>query len=374
MIKALKDVYEPMLSASRAHFLTMKTSKSIHTSVSELPPHIKKVDPEDFFITRRKRGRGYQYFNENGKNIQDPAVLSTLQKIAVPNTWTDVTLSNRLDTYIQARGYDGSGKLQYLYHPEYLAYRNEQKFSSLLEFGSVIPRIRRRLKRDLASEKWSEQKLLALIVKILDKYHLRIGSRVYAKKGQSYGLTTLRKKHVKEEEGSFLFEYIGKSGQQRIINLTDSSLIQLIEEVAEFPGWELFSFRTEEGKFSANATKVNQYIRSISGGDFSARDFRTWAGTVLSLKYLPKARKILQNSPKRKLGSILVELVAHKLGNTPAICKNYYIHPEVMDQVLQNEFDNEPEQQKFIKKGLYRKHECRTMEILEALEKGGDRR
>lgn len=345
----------------------MSTSKIAQGNDSELPSHLVRVDADDFYISRKKWGRGYRYFKEDGESLTDNSTLDIVQEMAVPNTWTEVTLSDRANTYIQARGYDGSGKLQYLYHPDYLAYRNEQKFNELLEFGRVVPRIRRRLRKDLSAEDWNEQKLLALIVKILDKYHLRIGSRVYAKKGQSYGLTTLRKKHLIEEDDSFSFEYIGKSGQERTINLTDSSLVKLMEEVAEFPGWELFSLRTDNGKFSANAEKVNNYIREISGGDFSARDFRTWAGTVLSLKYLSKARSIVEENPKRKLGSTLVELVSEKLGNTSAICKDYYIHPEVLSHAIMEGFDSEPCEEKFLKNSLYRKHECRTMEVLEKM-------
>ncbi len=337
---------------------------------AEIPPHLKETDPDAFNISRKKWGRGYRYFNGNGKDLENENVIDTVQSFAVPNTWTDVTLSKSSKTYILARGYDGSGKLQYLYHPDYLAYRNDQKFHELLEFGRVLPRIRRRLRKDLKEEGWTENKLLALIVKILDKYHLRIGSRVYAKKGQSYGLTTLRKKHLKEEEDShtYSFDFKGKSGQHRTISLTDHSLVNLIEEVAEFPGWELFSVPTDHGKYSANAGKVNRYIRQISGGDFSARDFRTWAGTVLSVKYLPKAHKIVEDNPRRKLGSTVVELVSEKLGNTTAICKDYYIHPEVLKQVIRDDFNTEPSDERFIKNNLYRKHECRTMEILTSLE------
>ncbi len=336
---------------------------------TEIPSHLKEIHPDDFKISRKKWGRGYRYFNGNSQDLKNQKILNIVQDFAVPNTWTDVTLSDKPNTYILARGYDGSGKLQYLYHPDYLAYRNDQKFNELLEFGQALPRIRRRLRKDLSQDEWDENKLLALIVKILDKYHLRIGSRVYAKKNQSYGLTTLRKKHlIEEEDDTFTFEFMGKSGQNRTISLTDSSLVKLIEEVAEFPGWELFSFKTDNGKFSANAGKVNNYIRKISGGDFSARDFRTWAGTVLSVKYLPKAQKIVAKNTKRKLGSTLVELVSEKLGNTTAICKDYYIHPEVLKQAIKEDFDAEPCDERFIKKSLYRKHECRTMEILSSLQ------
>lgn len=331
---------------------------------SELPEHLREVDPDEFGIKRKKWGKGYRYLNGNDQDVEDDEILEIVKNIPVPNTWSEVTLSHNNDTHILARGYDGSGKLQYLYHPDYLEYRNEAKFSHLVEFGLSLPRIRRRLRKDLNTEHWDEAKLLALIVKILDKYHLRIGSRIYAKKNHSFGLTTLRKKHFREVDNAIEFNFTGKSGQQQKVSLTDHTLVKLLEEVAEFPGWELFSFRTDEGQISANGAKVNAYIREISGGDFSARDFRTWAGTVLSVKYLEKAREIVAKNPKRKLAATLVELVSNKLGNTPAICRGYYIHPTVLENVLQADFDCEPCTEKFIKNSLYRKHECRTLEIL----------
>lgn len=334
---------------------------------SELPPTLSDANPDEFRISRKSQGQGYIYINGSDRKITDQDLLLVVKDIPVPDTWSDVWLSGDPDTYILARGYDGSGKLQYLYHPDYLDYRNHKKFDRLLDFGMCLPRIRRRLRKDIKDEKWDEQKLLALVVRILDKYHLRIGSRVYAKENNSFGLTTLRKKHLKEVDDNIVFNFTGKSGQERTINLSDHLLIKLLEEVAEFPGWELFSFRTNEGKFSADGTKVNDYIKDISGGDFSARDFRTWAGTVLAVKYYPKAKEIVEKNPRRKLESSLVELVSDKLGNTPAICKEYYIHPEILEAVAIDNFECEPCEEKFLKNSLYRKHECRTLEILSKL-------
>lgn len=331
---------------------------------AEMPEHLMDIDPDDFSIKRKKWGKGYRYLNGSDHVVEDSGVLEVVKHIPVPDTWSDVTLSHQSNTYILARGYDGSGKLQYLYHPDYLEHRNSLKFERLLEFGKSLPRIRRRLKRDTRSPYWNERKLLALVVQILDKYHLRIGSRVYSKKNNSFGLTTLRKKHLQEQDNSLVLNFIGKSGQHRTINLTDHGLVELLSEVAEFPGWELFSFKTDEGKFSADASRVNQYIREISGGHFSARDFRTWAGTVLTVKHLPKARKIVHQNPKRKLSSTVVEMVAEQLGNTPAICRKYYIHPEVLSSACSEGFECEPCEEKFLKNSLYRKHECRTLEIL----------
>ncbi len=329
----------------------------------EIPSHLRRVDTENFEISRQKHGKGYQYFRGEEK-ISEENQLNLLREIPVPDTWTEVTLASRPNSHILARGYDGSGKLQYLYHPDYTDFRNLAKFDDLIEFGKSLPRLRRRLRQDLKSPQWNRQKLLALMVKILDKYHLRIGSKKNAKARKSYGLTTLRKKHFHEEEDHVYFEYQGKSGQTRHVDLTDSYLIEMMDEIAEFPGWELFSFSNGGEKISASSGAVNDYIRQISGGDFSARDFRTWAGTVLSVKYLAEAKKEVAKNPRRKLGSILVDLVSDRLGNTSAICRDYYIHPTVLEKVIAEDFDPKPCDPKFLKNNLYRKHECRALEIL----------
>lgn len=332
---------------------------------TDLPKHLLDISPEDFKISRKRRGPGkYIFTNGNGKNLANKKTLEIVKNIPVPDTWTEVTLSDSPQTYILARGYDGSGKLQYFYHPDYLAFRNEYKFDQLAEFGFSLPKIRKKISKDLSRAEWDERKLLALIVRILDKYHLRIGSRIYAKKNNSFGLTTLRKKHLQENEDSLTFDFIGKSGQHQTINLTDQTLVKLLQEVAEFPGWELFSFPTKDGKFAADANKVNQYIREISGGNFSARNFRTWAGTVLSIKYLPKALKEIEKNPKRKLSAVLVDYVSEKLGNTTAVCREYYIHPKVLNAALCEDFNCVPGNPKFLKNPNYTKEERRALEIL----------
>lgn len=333
-------------------------------SNNSIPEHLIRSNPSDFEVTRQRWGRGYRFLRYPDEPIEDESKLKHLRDIPVPETWTDVRLCQDPRSHILALGYDGSGKLQYLYHPEYLQYSNLQKFESLTTFGLALPRMRRRLQRDLRSDDWNERRLLALMVKILDKHHLRIGSRVYARNNQSFGLTTLRKKHLRETESDLRFEYTGKSGQEREIKLTDPSLVGLIEELSDFSGWELFSFRKGRQKVKADATKVNDYIREISGADLSARDFRTWAGTVLSVKNHHQAQQIVQENPRRKLKSTLVDLVSERLGNTTAICEEYYIHPRVLEAASQEGFDASPCDDRFLRKTLYRKHECRTMEIL----------
>jgi len=330
---------------------------------TRLPHHLERGDRETFCVTRKKWGRGYQFFLED-EQIEDDQQLELLKNIPVPDTWSEVKLCLNPKAHILAIGYDGSSKLQYLYHPDFLQFRNLQKFESLSSFGLALPRIRRKLRNDIKSETWSEKRLLALMVRILDKHYLRIGSRIYARSNNSFGLTTLRKKHLKETESNLKFEYTGKSGQARKISLSDPALVNLVEELSDFSGWELFSFYHGGERVKADAKKVNAYIRDISGGDFSARDFRTWAGTVLSLKYHNSAKKILKENPRRKLKSIIVELVAERLGNTTSICEEYYIHPQVLAETQNTDFNPEPTDEQLLRKSLLRKYECRALEIL----------
>ena len=334
----------------------------------ELPNHLHRVNPEGFGIVRRKRGKGYTFCRlADGRPVRDPKTRDFLASVPVPNTWTEVRLTTDPRAHIQATGYDGSGKHQYLYHEDYLEYRNEQKFAELLDFGLALPRIRRRIARDLREQQWNERKLLALIVKILDKYHLRIGTRVYARHNQSYGLTTLRKKHLRETEEDIRFDYVGKAGQKLSVVLHDPQLVELVRELAEFPGHELFSIRQGSHRIRADAEAINAYIKHISASDFTARSFRTWAGTVLAVRYYERARRIVRDNPRRELPAVLTELVAQRLGNTSSICRAYYIHPGVFETVISGDFDPAPCDEQFLRRSGYRRHECRTMEILSRL-------
>lgn len=334
----------------------------------EIPSHLERVPPESFEVERRKSGKGFRYvFRGDGKAVRDARTLDYLKSIPVPNTWTDVRLSLNPRACIRASGFDGSGKHQYLYHEDFLEYRNEKKFAELFDFGLALPRIRRQIHRDLHVPGWTERKLLALITRILDKYHLRIGTRVYAKKNQSFGLTTLRKKHLTESEEEIRFDYLGKAGQKRTVVLTDPELVQLLREIVEFPGWELFSIREGNHAIRADAANINAYIREIARADFTARTFRTWAGTVQAVKCYPRARAIVEANPRRELPAVLTELVAEDLGNTPAICRAYYIHPGVFKAVVSGAFDPSPCEERFLRNSQYRRYECRTMEILSRL-------
>jgi len=331
----------------------------------DLPCGLQHGDPAAFEATRRKRGKGWTFHDlASGRRLRDARTLNRLRTIGVPATWTDVRLSLNPRSHIQAAGYDGSGKLQYLYHEDFLEYRNQVKFGELPIFGTALPRMRRRIARDLRGDRWNENRLMALLVRILDRYHLRVGSRLYATGNNTFGLTTLRKKHLKEHATDLAFDYIAKGGKRLQVPLTDPRLIALIREVAEFPGWELFSIDSGGERITADAQRVNDYIRRISGEDFTARTFRTWAGTVLCVKHIEPARRAVRENPQRQLAAALTERVAERLGNTPAVCRQYYMHPDVLEAVLRNGFDPAPSDRSLPGRSLYRVHERRTMEIL----------
>lgn len=330
---------------------------------SEIPKHLKAADVDAFSIFREKKGEKFTYLNKSGKPISS-STLNLVSSYGVPNTWTQVSLSADGKAHILAAGYDGSNKLQYLYHPDYLEYRNSLKFLELSEFGKLLPRIRRRVNKDLKQAEWCEEKLLALVVKILDKHHLRIGSRAYAKKNSSFGLTTLRKKHLQETDNGLSFQFTGKSGQQRSVELNNPDLIEFVKECVDFPGWEIFSFKHKNSSCVATSDMVNSYIRKISRSDFSARTFRTWGGTSLAVKLRAKAQKIIEQNKRKELEATLVQLVAEHLGNTPSICKQYYIHPQVLTTVTKKGYQEARIKSRFKNLSYLNKHEKKTLSIL----------
>jgi DNA topoisomerase-1 len=331
----------------------------------ELPHGLSNINPRDFEVSRRRRGAGWSFhYLSNKRPVKDRKSKAHLESIPVPNTWSKVRLSLNPRSHIQAAGFDGSGKLQYLYHERYLEHRNSLKFEDLPAFGSCLPQIRRSIARDLRGDTWTEQRLMALLVRILDRYHLRVGTRLYATRNDTFGLTTLRKKHLKENQSELSFEFIAKGGKERSVPLNDPSLVKLVREVAEFPGWELFSIQCEGQKIQADAHRINEYIRRISGENFTARTFRTWAGTVLCVKHVAPARREVEKKPNIKLAARLTERVAEQLGNTPAICRQYYIHPDIFEACLEEDFDPSPSDRSLPGRSLYRVHECRTMELL----------
>ncbi len=313
---------------------------------------------------RVKNGKGFYYQNENGKRITDKKILQRINDLVIPPAWENVWICKKRNGHLQATGRDEKGRKQYLYHPKWSEHFNSEKFNSLLYFGKNLPKIRKRVNADLRKHKWVKNKVIALAIKVMDELFLRVGNKRYMKENDTYGLTTLRKKHLKEDSTGLTIKYKAKSGKLRLINVNHPTLIKLLKKCSELPGYEIFRY-AEGGKFHPlESQDINEYLREITGHDITAKSFRTWGGTVLAVKMEPLARKICEENPRRKFETTLLKLVAKELNNTVAVCRKYYVHPEVLKVIVNREIQNP-----FLSSGKkaskwYRPEELVVMKIL----------
>jgi DNA topoisomerase I len=289
-------------------------------------------------IRRKKAGKGFVYFQPAGARLSDPATLARLKSLAVPPAWTDVWMCPSADGHIQATGRDARGRKQYRYHPAFREMRESVKFEHLLAFANVLPKIRARVAEDMARRGLAREKVLAAVVHLLETTLIRVGNDDYARQNKSYGLTTLRNRHVVIEGSEIRFRFIGKSGKQWSLKLRDRRVAKIIRACQELPGQDLLQYFDEAGKVRAvSSGDVNCYLREIAGQDVTAKDFRTWAGTVLAALAL-KELEIFETAAqaKRNVRTAIAQ-VSLRLGNTPTICRKCYIHPEVLSAYLEGE-------------------------------------
>ncbi len=294
---------------------------------------LRYVIPGGQGIQRRRAGHGFAYIDAGGKPVRDEETLTRIRSLVIPPAWTSVWISPSPNTHIQAVGRDARGRKQYRYHPKYREVRDLVKFDRMRAFGKVLPRIRRAVGRDLKRKGLTKRKVLAAIVKLLETTYIRIGNEEYAEENGSFGLTTLRNQHVQILGDMLKFKFRGKSGQHHEITLEDARLARILKRLKDIPGSALFEYLDDDGKpQTIESGDVNEYLREISGGDFTAKDFRTWGGTCLAASFL--LEKCNADGPDAVAKSVLVDVVkdvAGKLGNKPATCKKYYIHPTVME-------------------------------------------
>jgi DNA topoisomerase I len=284
-------------------------------------------------IRRRRSGSGFVFLNADDKPVTDSATVDRIRSLVIPPAWTSVWITPDPDGHIQAVGRDARGRKQYRYHSEYRRVRDLVKFDRMRAFGRALPRIRRAINRDLARKGMPKRKVLAAVVRLLETSYIRIGNEEYAEENNSFGLTTLRNQHV-EILGSMLkFKFRGKSGQNHEIVVDDPRLARIVKRCRDIPGKCLFEYLDEEGRpQNVDSGDVNEYLREISGGDFTAKDFRTWGGTCLAASFLLAQCASHESNSVTKAALVdVVKAVAEKLGNKPATCKKYYIHPSVMD-------------------------------------------
>jgi DNA topoisomerase I len=283
-------------------------------------------------IRRLKSGKGFRYVDPDGKAVTDEATLRRIRSLVIPPAWTDVWICARPDGHLQAVGRDAKGRKQYRYHPSYRHQRDQTKYGRMLSFGKALENIRQRVEEDLKLPGLPRQKVLAAVVKLLETTCMRIGNDEYKEQNDSYGLTTLQDRHVKVEGGRMKFKFRGKSGQQQEIELDDPRLAKVVKRCRDIPGYELFQYYDAAGNVcDVTSSDVNDYIREISGEDFTAKDFRTWGGTgwaALMLEQLGRCET--QTDAKKRVVEAIKE-VAQRLGNRPATCRKYYVHPAILD-------------------------------------------
>jgi DNA topoisomerase I len=286
-------------------------------------------------IRRLKTGSGFRYRTEKGNAVRDPAVLARVKSLAIPPAWTDVWISPLANGHLQATGRDARGRKQYRYHPQWRAIRDESKFNRLLAFASALPEIRRRVDRDLQLPRLSRNKVLAAVVRLLEVTLIRVGNEEYVRQNRSFGLTTMRDNHVMVSGPTIRFEFQGKGGKRHTIDVNDRRLARIVRTCREIPGQDLFQYLDDRGKrHDVTSGDVNDYLREIAGEDFTAKDFRTWAGTLLAAVALMEFEKFDPGTRSKKNILRAIEHVAGRLGNTPSICRKCYIHPAVFEAYL----------------------------------------
>jgi DNA topoisomerase-1 len=282
-------------------------------------------------IRRRKAGEGFSYLDPDGETVSDEATLARIKSLAIPPAWTDVWICTMAHGHLQASGRDAKGRKQYRYHPRWGRARNETKYARMEEFGAALPRIRERVDAHLALPGLEREKVLAVVVRLLETTFIRVGNEEYARTNKSFGLTTLRNRHVKIDGAKIHFRFRGKSGKEHEIKVTSRRLARLVTHCRDLPGQDLFQFLDEAGEPQPiDSGDVNEYLREISGEDFTAKDFRTWAGTLLAARRLSAAANFETAAEAKSACVSAVASVAAELGNTPAICRKCYIHPAVL--------------------------------------------
>jgi DNA topoisomerase-1 len=298
-------------------------------------------------IYRKGKPGNFHYETKEGDRVKDEEKLDRIKALVIPPAWTEVWIANRKSAYLQVTGIDAAGRKQYRYHPDWTSRRSESKYFRLLEFGKVLPLARKRIARDLRRKEFDEQKVLAICLQVMLKTLIRVGNDSYRELYGSHGLTTLRNKHVKISGSQLRLKFIGKKGVQQDVTLSDKTLAKLVKTCMEIPGQDLFQYYTEGNEHRPiDSGKLNNYIKEITDCDFTAKDFRTWGGTLEALRQLAKCYVDVPETAtaKKKVIIQVLDCVASKLGNTRAVCKSSYVYP-----VLLEAFEND-QLTKYLKK------------------------
>ena len=325
-------------SNGRAHSATVASaapSIPAESADSAKSAGLRYVSERGEGIRRRRRGKGFFYTNSRGKKLRDAATLTRIATLVIPPAWEDVWICPDPRGHIQAVGHDQRGRKQYRYHPRWRAARDETKYEHLIDFGKALPKIRQQVRRDMRKPGLPREKVLATVIQLLEITLIRIGNEEYAKTNHSIGLTTMHNKHVEVTGGTMHFEFCGKSGVEHAIDLEDRRLAKIVKACQHLPGHELFQFvDADRTRHTIGSDDVNAYLQATAGKEFTAKDFRTWAGTVLAAMALQEFEPFDSEAQAKRNVVAAVESVAKKLGNTKAVCRKCYIHPEVLNVYL----------------------------------------
>ncbi|MFP5299239.1 MAG: DNA topoisomerase IB [Actinomycetota bacterium] len=300
-----------------------------------MPIPYRRVDCSAPGIARRRRGRGFEYRDANGTRIDDAETIARIRALAIPPAWKDVWICSDPKGHIQAVGLDEAGRKQYIYHEHWRTRRDQLKFDRMIEFAESLPKVRFMTNEHLALDGMPKERALACAVRLLDRGFFRIGGEGYAEENKTYGLATMRKEHVAIENGAVVFDYIAKSGKQRIQSVVDPAVLKVVSILKRrrSGGAELLAYKSGSRWVDVKSSDINLYLREVSGGDYSAKDFRTWHGTVQCALALAVSFEAHASKTARKRAiTRAVKEVSHYLGNTPAVCRKSYIDPRVIDR------------------------------------------
>ncbi|MDZ4373200.1 MAG: DNA topoisomerase IB, partial [Phenylobacterium sp.] len=308
--------------------------------VEPVPSGLVWCSDSDPGFTRRKARNGFDYVGLDGKGIRDPDTLDRIRKLAIPPAWTDVWICPRARGHLQAVGRDARGRKQYRYHARWREARDGDKYDRLIAFGRALPRLRRRVEADLSKRGLPREKVLAAVIRTMEQTLIRVGNEEYARQNRSFGLTTLRDRHAKIGSEKAVFEFRGKSGKTHVTEFRDRRLARVLKACQDVPGQRLFQYLDEDGQRRAiESSDVNTYIREAMGEDFSAKDFRTWAGTIAAARALVLCGRGTTATEGRRNVQTCIKAVARLLGNTVAVARSAYIHPVILEAYEAGELD-----------------------------------
>ncbi len=325
-------------------------------------------------IQRRPFRKSFRYISVDGSPLRDVPTLARIKSLAIPPAWNDVWICPNPNGHLQATGRDAKGRKQNRYHPRWREVRDETKYERMLLFGKALPTIREHVEQDLASSGLPRRKVLATIVRLMETTFMRVGNEEYARENKSYGLTTMRGKHVEVQGSTIKFSFPGKSGVKHNIKVSDRRLASIIRKCQDIPGYELFQYLDSDGEHhTIDSSDVNEYLREIAGQDFTAKDFRTWAGTILACMMLQEFERFETDKEAKKNVVRAIESVAARLGNTPSVCRKCYVHPAIFEcymsgdmlQVAKQRVDDELSHEDEDARNELRKEEAAVMRLLQ---------